>query len=90
MKTARRDGLSVMMGRPPMAYALAASAIAAIAALVFGGFWFPVLLFVAVLAPVPIIFWASRALDGQTGDILGASQQCAELALLALLTIIWI
>ena len=90
MRHARNDGLSAQVGRARMQDCLAATLFAAVIATIFTGAWFPVAMIAAVLAVVPVLFWASRCLNGQTGDILGACQQCAELAVLALLTIIWL
>lgn len=86
MPPARKGGLSRAVGRPPPQ-----------AAWIGGG----VALVLSVLMVGPVAFWAATAvvvvalgvgalarakIGGQTGDILGASQQLTEIAALALLS----
>ena len=82
---ARADGLSRGVGRPPVAAIAAGGAIAlAIAALALGAAAIPAL--IAACAAALLVGALARArLGGQTGDILGASQQCAEIAILLVL-----
>ncbi len=87
---ARSDGLSVLVGRPNRAQAFAALALASGCALVLCGLFGIVMILVVLLAVVPVVFWASRQLGGQTGDILGAVQQSAEIAALAMTTIVFL
>jgi len=70
--------------------ALIAFGIAVLAALVLSGVLGIAVVLIALLAAVPVIFWASRGIGGQTGDVLGAVQQCAEIAVLALATAIYL
>ena len=82
---ARSDGLSHLTGRPAGAIAALALALGLIPlALATCALW-PVL--AASAAALPAI-WAARRIKGQTGDILGAAQQCAEIAILLALAAI--
>ena len=77
---ARTTGLSQSVGRPPRMTALIAAGIAAVGAMAFG-LWVAVLLGVVIAA----ITWAcgriaQAKIGGQTGDILGATQQITEIA----------
>jgi adenosylcobinamide-GDP ribazoletransferase len=85
---ARDTGLSHMVGRPSIATARLAEAVGAFATLVlFGlsGLW---LIGVAALGAFECAAIARHKLGGQTGDILGATQQITEIALLFTLTLI--
>lgn len=86
LPNARGDGLSHATGRPAPATALVALALAAgIAALMTD--WAAVsLVFAALGAAILLAFLALRKIGGQTGDILGATQQLAEVACLAVLS----
>jgi adenosylcobinamide-GDP ribazoletransferase len=85
---ARPDGLSAATGRPPAGAVALASALALALALGLAG---PVALLAALAAALASAVLARVALariGGQTGDILGASQQLAEIAgLIALLAL---
>ena len=83
LPNARGDGLSARVGRPAQETALLAAFVALAFGLLVAG-W-------AILAPV---FWLTLAVTGlaalarakvggQTGDVLGAAQQVAEIAALA-------
>lgn len=79
---AREGGLSRLVGRTPGATLAAASGMALVVGIVATG-WTAFTLAVAVIAVTA--FWAAlagRRLGGQTGDICGASQQTAEVAIL--------
>lgn len=83
MPTARKSGLSAGVGAPPIAAVIAAIAIAltlSVFTLGWGGI--PVFL-VTLIAPLPLFRLAQRKIGGQTGDVLGGSQQLAEVAALA-------
>ncbi len=86
LPNARGEGLSHATGRPSPATALVALALAAgITALLTG--WSAVALVFAVLGTAVLLaFLALRKIGGQTGDILGATQQLAEVACLAVLS----
>ena len=75
LPNARSKGLSASVGRPTLQTAILAVALGgAIAAL--SGAW-PALIG-APLGALAVAIIAKRKIGGQTGDILGASQQCAE------------
>jgi adenosylcobinamide-GDP ribazoletransferase len=79
---ARPDGLSAATGRPPAGAAALAAGIAGGLALVSLGLTAVAAGAAAALAAAWIARVAHRRFGGQTGDILGASQQLAEGAVL--------
>jgi adenosylcobinamide-GDP ribazoletransferase len=84
---ARDSGLSHRVGRPAPAAAVAACAVAVISgAALIGPMVLPAALAVA-LACGWLALTARARIGGQTGDILGASQQLAEVAVLVVATI---
>lgn len=83
MPPARQDGMSAGVGLPPPSSIVAAIASTALICLLAMGWGVFPLLFWAVIAPLPLFWLAKRLIDGQTGDILGGSQQLAEIAALA-------
>ena len=86
LPNARGEGLSHATGRPSQTAALVALGLAtALAALLVG--WTALPMAAAALgAGVLLSVSALRRIGGQTGDILGASQQLAEVACLAVLS----
>lgn len=85
LPNARGSGLSQMTGLPPRGAILAALIIAATFGFLCTGLaLFPMAL-AAALTTALLARTASRRISGQTGDILGASQQLAEAAALSLL-----
>jgi adenosylcobinamide-GDP ribazoletransferase len=83
LQHARADGLSKSIGRPGARSALVAAAMAlALSMLAIGGTAFA-LLASAALAALGVGAIARVKIGGQTGDILGATQQVAEIAALA-------
>jgi adenosylcobinamide-GDP ribazoletransferase len=79
---AREDGLARSVGAPDRQVAIAAAAVGVILTLVVAGFS---ALLPVVLAGVAVGIMAQIArakIGGQTGDILGACQQVAEIAML--------
>jgi adenosylcobinamide-GDP ribazoletransferase len=83
MQHARADGLSVGVGLPPPQSLLAAIGLTfLICALTFGWGVIAILFWVS-LASLPLFWLANRLIGGQTGDVLGGSQQLAEIAGLA-------
>jgi adenosylcobinamide-GDP ribazoletransferase len=80
---ARSDGLSYEAGSPPGESVVAAAAIAFVVLLFC---LHPVRGFIAALvlvAAVALMAWlAMRQIDGQTGDVLGATEQAGEIAVL--------
>ena len=83
MPTARDTGMSASVGRPdrkPVSIAVGLSLIICILTFGLTGVW---VLVVAILTALPLFLLAQRLIGGQTGDILGGSQQLAEIAALA-------
>ena len=79
---ARDTGLSHAQGCAPQNTALAAAGLAALAALLFCGLSGVGLMLLAVLTTLACAAIARAKIGGQTGDILGATQQLTEIALL--------
>lgn len=83
MKNARGSGLSASVGAPPAASVVVAIALSFGLSMLLVG-WSGIFVFCwALLAAVPLLMLAQRLIGGQTGDILGGAQQCAEIAALA-------
>ena len=72
LPAAREDGLGHAAGKPETGTFLTALAIAAVAAFVAAG----------GLATVAMMALAKRQIGGKTGDVLGATQQISEIAIL--------
>ena len=82
---ARTDGLSSSLGAPCRnAVILSIATAAALSALCVGWHSIP-LLAIAGAAAVPVCWMAFKFVGGQTGDVLGAAQQSAEVAALVFL-----
>jgi adenosylcobinamide-GDP ribazoletransferase len=86
LPNARGEGLSHATGRPSPATALVALGIAVAIATALTGWTAVPLVFAALGAAILLTFFALRKIGGQTGDILGSSQQLAEVACLAVLS----
>jgi adenosylcobinamide-GDP ribazoletransferase len=85
LPNARGAGLSHATGRPPLPEALAGAVVAgAIAVLAVGWAALPMLALVAGVSAL-LARSANARIGGQTGDILGATQQLAEAAALTVL-----
>ncbi len=82
---ARDTGLSHAVGRPPRRAALIAVALAVALALISVGGSAIAATLAVVLAGLAVAAIARTKIGGQTGDILGATQQCCEIAALATL-----
>ncbi|MFD1912403.1 adenosylcobinamide-GDP ribazoletransferase [Halodurantibacterium flavum] len=82
MRNARGGGLSHNVGRAASGAALIAALIGLIALVLAGG---PVIAPLALVVAVTVVLavLAQAKIGGQTGDVLGASQQLAEAVLLA-------
>lgn len=83
MPNARETGLSQSVGRPPaisVAIAIGVTAVIAVLTMGWGGL---LIMGWAAIGALPLFLWAYKRLGGQTGDILGGSQQCAEVITLA-------
>jgi adenosylcobinamide-GDP ribazoletransferase len=80
---ARDDGLAAEAGRPRWAVAAAAVAIGILIALAALGPWLGLVAFAVSAAAVMVAgVLARRRIGGYTGDVLGAFQQIAEIAML--------
>lgn len=80
---ARTDGLAADAGRPSEEGALTAAAIGAVFALLFLGLGTGIVAAAAATVAVAAVGqYARRGIGGYTGDILGAAQQVAEVAIL--------
>ncbi len=86
LPNARGAGLSHATGRPGPAAALVGMALAAAIAGALTGWTAVPLVLAALGVTAALAFSALRRIGGQTGDILGASQQLAEVACLAVLS----
>ena len=76
LPNARGSGLSSHVGRPKIGTAWLAMGLGAILAIVTGA-WAAIL--GASIAAIIVALIANQKIEGQTGDILGATQQLAEL-----------
>ena len=82
MRHARATGLSHSVGQPGFTASLMSLAIGSgLGAVLIGMIAMPILV-VVCLATVLVGWIAKRKIGGQTGDVLGASQQIAEIAAL--------
>ncbi len=88
MQPARRDGLAATHGRPPLGRVLLALALAALITLTALGPTLAALALavIATSATVGMGRLAHRRIGGYTGDVLGGTQQVAEIAILLVLT----
>ena len=83
MPPARENGLSATVGKPRIETVWTAVSIALTACVLFTGLSGFVLFGVSVASAVPVYRLAMQLVGGQTGDVLGAAQQFAEIAGLA-------
>ncbi|MFM7444347.1 MAG: adenosylcobinamide-GDP ribazoletransferase [Tabrizicola sp.] len=86
LPNARGTGLSHATGRPSPATAMVGLALAVVLAGVLTGWGAVPMVFAALGVTLWLAFTALRRIGGQTGDILGASQQLAEVACIAVLS----
>lgn len=86
MPHARDGGLSASVGRAGTTTAMLAVAIATLVTMTLLGWAGLTTIIAASIAATTIALIAKRKIDGQTGDILGATQQFAEIAALMALT----
>jgi adenosylcobinamide-GDP ribazoletransferase len=85
LPNARPGGLSRAVGRPSLTVAITGAALAASLALPAFGLWLiPALILIGAVA-LTLALTAQAKIGGQTGDVLGASQQLTEAALLIFL-----
>ena len=85
---ARRDGLAHSVGQPSTSYAAVALAVGAVVALLFVGASAFIGLMAAIVVTFGVALLAKNKIDGHTGDVLGATQQLSEVAVLLCLTAI--
>ncbi len=85
LPNARDTGLSHAVGRPSRDVAMVAAGLACIVALLLTGWTALWLALVLTGLSVAIGALSSHRIGGQTGDVLGASQQLADLVCLAIL-----
>ena len=83
LPNARSNGLSRSVGRPPSGAVWLALALGAGASILLGFGW---LILVCAVATVACAVIAKAKIGGQTGDVLGATQQITEVAMLIALT----
>ncbi|MBV7410181.1 adenosylcobinamide-GDP ribazoletransferase [Maritimibacter sp. DP1N21-5] len=83
LPNARGSGLSASTGVPPRETAILAVVLAVLAALVLTGAAALAPIFWTTLAAVAVAAIARAKIGGQTGDVLGATQQLCEIAALA-------
>jgi adenosylcobinamide-GDP ribazoletransferase len=86
LPNARGEGLSHATGQPTLATALVALGLAVAGAALLVGWAALPMVAAALAAGVLLSVSALRRIGGQTGDVLGASQQLAEVACLAVLS----
>lgn len=86
LPNARGEGLSHATGRPSPATAASGLVLAVAIAAILTGWGAVPLLFAVLATTILLAFLALRKIGGQTGDVLGASQQLAEVACLAVLS----
>ncbi len=82
LPAARDDGLGASAGKPEMETFLTAFALAAVTAFVLSGAVAWILLIAGCLAAAAMMVLAKRQIGGHTGDVLGATQQVSETAIL--------
>lgn len=83
MRPARKSGLSAGVGKPDGTTILVAGGVAVITCVLFTGLSGVVLCALIFAGALPVYWIANRTLGGQTGDVLGAAQQSAEIVGLA-------
>lgn len=86
LPNARGEGLSHATGRPSPATALTGLALAILICAVLTGWSAVPMAFATIGVALWLAFTALRRIGGQTGDILGATQQLAEVACLSVLS----
>ncbi|MXU63820.1 adenosylcobinamide-GDP ribazoletransferase [Rhodobacteraceae bacterium KN286] len=89
MDQARPGGLSAGFGLPSGRSIAVAFALAGAVAILMGGRAGLPMLAIGCLATLPVQIRARRLIGGQTGDVLGAAQQWAEIAILLTAALLW-
>ena len=88
MPLANNRGMAASVGKPPLFSAGIAVAISLLISMASFGISGGILVLVGILAAVPLWYAAQRTIGGYSGDILGGSQQLAEVAALAAATVL--
>lgn len=88
LPNARGSGLASSIGRPSTRAAWTGAGFAALACLILTGWGVVLLAFVAGATTMAVGALAKARIGGVTGDICGAAQQIAEIAALAVLSVI--
>jgi adenosylcobinamide-GDP ribazoletransferase len=83
MPNARETGLSAGVGMPGAVSVQIACALTLILAVLLLGWVGIAVAAIGIASSVPVFLIANAKIGGQTGDVLGASQKCAELGALA-------
>lgn len=83
MPNAKDDGLAAGVGLPPHTSVVAALVIGFVICMIATGWSGIFVFFWALVAATPLLVFARRLIGGVTGDILGGTQQLAEIAALA-------
>ncbi|MBR9972729.1 adenosylcobinamide-GDP ribazoletransferase [Magnetospirillum sulfuroxidans] len=86
---ARTDGLGAGAGMPHAGIAASAGVLGCVIAAIGAGMAAPVAIIAAIAASAAMAWLARRWFGGFTGDILGATQQLAEIAILIALAGTW-
>ena len=86
LEPARKDGLAASVGRPESETLVLAAVAGLLVGLLFTGFVALPAAAIAALAGWGVARVAIAKVQGQTGDVLGASQQLAEIGILAVFT----
>lgn len=79
---ARGDGLSHSVGKPPLSAVVAAAVIGGVVLMICLGAVGLLALLASAGVATGMIALAQRKIGGQTGDVLGALQQCGEVVIL--------
>jgi len=89
LRPSRDDGMAAGIAAPSLFHAMLAVALGLLALFAASGLAGFVIVVVIGISLVPLIRWACTRLGGHTGDVLGASQQFTEMALLVCLAALW-
>lgn len=89
LRPARKDGMAASIAAPSLFHAMVAVSLGLL--MLFSATGLAGFLIVPVMgiSLVPLIRWARLRLGGQTGDVLGASQQISEMSVLVCLAGLW-
>ena len=80
---ARETGLAANVGIPQLCSIQIACGLTVLISFLCLGIFGLIITIIGILFALPVFFIAKEKIGGQTGDVLGASQKCAELGALA-------